>query len=322
MSNPPPSRSTQSDTRERGPESTGASRGPMFSSILVPLDGSRIAARSLGCAAWLATRLGARLHILSAPSRELPVREELARLGVPEADWPLVTLHQAPQYPSEAILSAVERHDARLIVMAARGETAEAPATEEPVAPKVIGHVARAVIERSAVPVLLLPPNYCETLPWERFLVPVSGEAAADEALALAVCLANLLGVEVHVAHVADDDSGAEGLAAKARYADALHHEYSHQLDELVRRALPQCSPAECRCIVDVALCRGDVAAELLALIERKRISVLVVGWHGRFMTGHARVLKHLVEVITAPVLLVKPAAQMPFRLVVGEEIE
>jgi nucleotide-binding universal stress UspA family protein len=182
--------------------------------------------------------------------------------------------------------------------------------------------VTQAVIERSPVPVLVLPPAYVEALPWERALVPMSGEAEADEALDLAVRLANALGLKVHVAHVADSEEGEAGLAAAARYADAPHHEYPHRLEELVRRALPQRTPEECRCIAAVALCRGDVPAELRALIGRERVSLLVVGWHGRFMAGHARVLKRLIRVITCPVLLVKPAARMPFRLKVGEEIE
>ena len=294
-----------------------------FASILVPLDGSRVAARSLGCATWLAARLGARLHILSATPQERPAREELTRLRVPEEHWPLVTLHQAPAYPEEAILAAVARHDVSLVVMSAVGETAEAaPLSSAASSPGVVGHVTRAVLERSPVPVLLLPPAYRETLPWERVLVPVSGEPEGDEALALAVRLANALDLEVHVAHVADADTGDESLAARARYADAIHHEYPRQLQELVARALPHCGAEESRCIVDVALCHGDVAGELLGLMERKRVSVLVVGWHGRFATGRARVLKHLIRAISSPVLLVKRTVRMPFRLKVGEEIE
>lgn len=294
-----------------------------FASILVPLDGSRVAARSLGCATWLAARLGARLHILSATSQERPAREELTRLRVPEEHWPLVTLHQAPAYPEEAILAAVARHDVSLVVMTAGGQTAEAaPPGADADALSAVGHVTRAVLERSPVPVLLLPPAYREVLPWERVLVPVSGEPEGDEALALAVRLATALGLEVHVAHVAGGDAGDESLAARARYADAIHHEYPRQLQELVARALPHCGAEESRCIVDVALCHGDVAGELLGLMERKRVSVLVVGWHGRFATGRARVLKHLIRVISSPVLLVKRTVRMPFRLKVGEEIE
>jgi hypothetical protein len=96
----------------------------------------------------------------------------------------------------------------------------------------------------------------------------------------------------------------------------------TRQLEELVTRALPHCGPAQSGCIADIALCRGDVAAELLGLIERKRVSVLVTGWHGRFATGRARVLKRLIGAITAPVLLVKSPLRMPFRLKVGEGME
>jgi nucleotide-binding universal stress UspA family protein len=294
----------------------------LFRSILVPLDASRVAAQGLGCAVWLAARLGARLHILSATPQERPAREELTRLKVPEAHWPLITLHQAPAYPEDAILTALEQYEAPLVIMTAGGQSAESStaAPSDPV--RVVGHVARAVIERSASPVLLLPHAYREALPWTRVLVPVSGEVEAGDALALAVRLANTLDLDVHVAHVADADAGDEGLAARARYADALHHEYPRQLEELVGRALPHCSPQECRRITDLALCHGDVAAELLDLLDRKRISLLVVGWRGRFMAGRAHVLKHLLQVIAQPILLVKPEPRMPFRLKVGEEIE
>lgn len=292
-----------------------------FPSILVPLDGSATAAGSLGVATWVAARLGARLHILSATAQTLPARAELERLRVPEEYWPHIELHQAPAYPEESILAAIARHGARLVVMTARGETAEMPETAHPDPLKIVGHVARAVIEQSPVPVLLLPPAYRERLPWERALVPVSGEIEADEALTLAVRLADALDIKVHVAHVAGAKEGGEGLAAAARYADAPHHEYPGRLEELVNRALPQCTREECRRIEDVALARGDVAEELLKRIDEKGISLLVVGWHGRFMTGHARVLKHLVQVVTCPVLLVKPARRAPFKLKVGEEI-
>lgn len=293
----------------------------LFASILVPLDGSRTAARSLGLATWLAGRLGARLHILSATPQERAPREELRRLQVPEEAWPLITLHQAPAYPESAILAAVARHDVQLVVMTARGETAEAAgAAQEP--DRILGHVARAVIEHSPVPVLLLPPAYREALPWERILVPVSGAPHDDEAIVLAVRLAQALDLEVHVAHVANADAGDTGLAARARYADALHHEYPSQLEAFVRRALPHCAPAECARIKDVALCRGDVAAELLAMIAERRVSLVVVGWQGRFIRGHARVLKQLLRTVTIPGLLVKAETRMPFRLKVGDEVE
>jgi nucleotide-binding universal stress UspA family protein len=231
----------------------------------------------------------------------------------------VITLHQAPAYPADAILSALARFDVGLVVMTARGEGAEAAAKAQDPG-RIVGHVTRAVIERSPVPVLLLPPGYREALPWRRALVPLSGEAEADEALVLAVRLAGALDLQVCVAHVAD--VGDEGLAARTRYADALHHEYPGQLEELVGRLLPHCRPEEVGRIQDVMLCYGEVAGQLLERIERQRISLLVVGWHGRFEAGRARVLKHLLLTVTIPILLVKPAARAPFRLRIGKEIE
>lgn len=295
-----------------------------FPSILVPLDGSAIAARSLGCATWLSSRLGSRLHILSATGRSLPARAELSRLRVPEEHWPSIELHQAPAYPEGAILAAVARHDVGLVVMAARGQTAEVPPAELPEAGPLgaVGHVARATIEQCPVPVLLVPAAYREHVPWKHVLVPVSGDPAADDALELAVRLATSLGLEVHVAHVADPEAGAGDLTRSARYADELHHEYPGRLQELVSRALPQYSHEECRCIVEVALARGDVAAALLGLLEAKQISLLAIGWHGRFVAGRAPVLKRLLQVVSCPVLLVKPARRAPFKLKVGDELE
>jgi nucleotide-binding universal stress UspA family protein len=294
----------------------------LFASILVPLDGSRAAARGFGCAAWLASRLDARLHVVSATPREVSAREELAYLQVPEEHWPRVVLHRPAAHPEGAILSALARHGVGLVVMTARGEAGEAPGLSGTQPGKIVGHVTRAVIERSGVPVLLLPPNYREALPWERVLVPVSGEPEADEALALAVRLACALDLEVQVTHVADPEGSDEGLAARARYADAIHHEYAGQLDELLRGGLAQCRPEDSRRITDVALCRGDVAAELEKLIASKGASLLAVGWRGRFMAGRARVLKRLIQAITMPVLLVQPEPRMLFRLKVGDEIE
>jgi len=294
----------------------------LCSSILVPLDGSHVAVRSLGCATWLASRLGARLHILSATSRALPARDELARLHIPEKHWPLVELHQADAYPEEAILAAILEHDVGLVAMTTRGATVEEANGSTTDTRKILGHVTHAVIERSPVPVLLLPPTCCEVLPWERALVPLSGGSESDEALVLAVRLATAIDLTVHVAHVAEARVEDETLAAQARYSDALHHEYRDRLDELVARAIPALTRDDCRRIRSAALGSGDIASELLKRIEIDRISVLVVGWHGQFATGRARILKQLIPVVPIPVLLVRSMARPQFRLEVGESLE
>lgn len=291
-----------------------------FSSLLVPLDGSRRAARSLGCATWLATGLEARLHILSATSQPLPAREELTRLQVPESDWQRITLHHVTRVPEDAILGAAQEYDICLIIMSACGE-AQDRTTPAALAVDNIGHVTRAVIEHASRPVLLLPNAYRERLPWKRVLVPISAEAEVSPAAGIAVALANRLALSVRIAHVLDVPDGKSGLEATVRYADAAHHEYPEQLAELVRRAVPTANPDDCRRIEEVALLRGDIATELLRQIERHDVSLIVIGWHGNLLSGHAKVIKNLLSEITCPMLLVKAAPPSPLTLKVGPRI-
>jgi len=293
----------------------------LFPSILVPLDGSTIAAQSLGCATWLVSKLKAHLHILSAAQERLSARQELIRLKVPEPYWQSVTLHQAAAYPATEIIATATRHRMGLIIMSSQGQAAEGRVDSRRERSAALGSVARTVIERSAQPVLLLPPRYCEALPWERILVPLSGETEADQALVVALRLANELDLDVHVAHVAGTEESGESLAGRARYADAIHHEYPGRFAEFVRSALPQYGPRECRRIVDVALCHGSVASEILNLTEQKRINLIVVCWRGSFADGHARVLTEILQQAAIPTVLVKPERRAGLRLNVGEEI-
>lgn len=286
----------------------------VFSSLLVPLDGSQMAARALGCAAWLGVRLGARLHIVSATRSPSSAHEELTRLHVPESCWPQLTLHHATSLPEEAILRLANRYNVGLVVLSAHGES-RAPATT---GPGNIGHVARTVIEHGNRPVLLLPDAYRERLPWTQILVPVSAEAEVSPAASLAVALANDLALGVRIAHVLEEPDGRTGLEQATRYIDALHHEYPEHLAEIVRRAIPNVTVEGCRCIRDVVLLRGDIAAELLRQIESNDVSLIVVGWHGSLMAGHAKVIKSLLSTITCPMLLVEAAPPSPSTLKVG----
>jgi nucleotide-binding universal stress UspA family protein len=285
-----------------------------FSAMLVPLDGSPMALRSLGCTTWLASRLGAQVHLLNVGA-PLPRSEALARLGVPEKYRTLFELRQVQGETVKEILMAVERYGIDLIVMTARGESAGAG---PPDGRKVVGHVTREVIEDTPVPVLLLPPAYAESLPWRSALVPISGDPATDTALTLALRLAHALDLAVTIAHVADSARSGGGGETGTGPSDEAHHEYAQLLNEFVARACPLCTAEERRRITGFHLCRGDVAQELLHLMAHERINLLVVGWHGQFMTGHAQVLKMLLWQARCAVLLVKPPPRNGFRLKVG----
>jgi len=292
----------------------------MFSSLLVPLDGSPMAARSFECAAWLAQRLEARLHVLTATDGERSPRDELRRLRVSERYWPQIAIHQTSDRPETAIIEAAARYDVRLVVMSARGESLERTEQREP--EQVVGHVARFVIERCPVPVLLTPPRYRDVLPWERLIVPVSGACACEDALALAAQLASALDVSVKVVHVANPSATDEGLDVRARYSDALHHEYPGQLDELVMRALPLLPIKERHRIESMYLRSGDVLDQLVEIVKGDRNSAVVVGWQGTLSSGRAQLLKGLIDKIASPLLLVRRLARRQSQLNTGQEFE
>ena len=287
-----------------------------YASILLPLDGSPEAAKGAGCALWLAETLGATLHVLHAAAQPLPCRDALARLHVAGAQRAPVVLHQLPEKADAAVLEAIVTYDVDLVVMSGRGESASSGFKLSPLP----GTVARAVIERSPVPVVLIPARYREVLPWTSMLAAASGEIAADQALEAATRLAAALKLMVTVVHAVDGPVAAGAMPLGA-FADAAHHEYPGRLRQMVERGLGHCTPEEGSCVNQAVIGRGDPSAVLLEQVAVHASSVLALGWHGAFGTGHALVLKRLLEQAECALLLVRGSEQSTARLKVAEEI-
>jgi nucleotide-binding universal stress UspA family protein len=287
-----------------------------FNSILLPLDGSPEAAKAAGCALWLAEALGATLHVLHATAHPLSAGDALARLCVPHVRGARVVVHQTPGGAEAVVLEEIAAHRIDLVIMSARGESASAN-----VAPvRRLGSIAQAVIERSPVPVVLLPLHYRQSLPWTSMLAAASGEASADHALEAAAQLAAALRLKVTVVHSGDGPPGA-GAAPLGAYADAPHHEYPQRLKRLVERGLAGCAAEEAQCVHEVLLCRGEPASVLLEQVAGHASSVLALGWHGALGAGRALVLKRLLEEAECALLLVRGAEHSRARLKVGSDI-
>ncbi len=286
-----------------------------FISILVPLDGSPEAAKVLGCACWLADRLGATLHILNVTPQPLPPGEALDRLHVPGKQRNRMLLHQIEGDAESAVLATLSEHARGLLVMSARGASASLGIDQD----KALGRVARAVIERTEVPVLLLPARYREILPWESMMVAASGETSADQALNIAVQLATELGIRVAVAHCIEDRTQSD-TPPLGTYADAPHHEHAERLGEILNRGLSSCSHEQSQSVDNVALCLGEPATELAKVARQRGASVIALGWHGALGAGRAPVLKHLLDKAESPILLFKEMPKTQARLKVGDE--
>ena len=291
-----------------------------FNSILLPFDRSDVSIQAIDCAAWLTSTLDATLHVLSVLDEPLPEKDVLSRLGFARELQPRVTLHQTVGDPGLEILNAVKRYAIDLIVIAARGQSLGVLSKAENTGgPKLVGHVTRAVIEGSPVPALLLPPQYQGGEPWNRALVPLSGEPRPDEALTVAIRLANALDLKLAIVHVAEPKSGESVTQC---YYDAAHHEYPQMLEHFIARACPLCSAEDRRCIEGFSIHQGDIKEEMLKAMEECDINLLVVGWHGAFVGGRAQILKGLIEVLTCPLLLVKAGAEPHFKLKVGPDLD
>ena len=289
-----------------------------FANLLLPLDASATAAGAVETALWLADALGASLHVLHATAHPLPAADALARLRADRGARAHVVIHQPAGDPQATVLAAVEQHHVDLVVMSARGASLDA----EGDLARPLGGVARSVLERSRVPVLLLPGRYRPNLPWRTMLAAISGEPAADEALDVAARLTAALGLCLTVLHV--DTGQAEGdLASMGAYADSPHHEVPKRFEQLVGRGLARCTTEQVRCVDDVLLRSGDAATIVMEEAGRRGSSVVALGWHGAFGPGRASVLTHLLHTAECALLVVRQPRRAPgAQLRVGSALD
>ena len=135
--------------------------------ILIPLDGSELAAVSVDYATMLAEHLGARLLLFTAISGdEKEALQEFARfegIALDEAaDAHLRRMaasipervqverhHSHNTNPATAIIDHVREHDVSMIVMASHGRSG--------VSRWLLGSVADKVVQTSPVPVVVVP---------------------------------------------------------------------------------------------------------------------------------------------------------------------
>lgn len=183
----------------------------MLTTILVPLDGSTLAERALPYAESLARSAGARMLLLRAIQAH-------AFPGTDPADEQLKAVEAAESYlqrvasglqtgtaietiafygdPVEAIVLEAALREASLIVMSTHGRSG--------LGQLLYGSVARAVLQRSSAPVLLVgrrtttAPTLAER---PHLVVPLDGTTFSESALPVAETLARALGGELMLVH-------------------------------------------------------------------------------------------------------------------------
>lgn len=300
----------------------------MATSILVPLDGSRLAEQALSCAITLGRGLSAELVLFRAISIPFDVQEALEKADLKpdpfierletEADEYLQAVsHRLPEpglsfshvirhgLAADAILDFVEQSDVGLIVMASHGYTGINRWTH--------GSVAERVLQSAGVPVLLMRVKEAplesmpEVCPWRRILVPLDGSRLAEQVLPAVTPIAKAMGCELTLfqvpnvyassAHMGEWYWPLQGIFETA---DKAAQDYlDHLASDLRNQGLQ----------VSTVTSVGPVAESIVNYAKVMDVDLIAMCTHGR--TGLARwalgsVADRVLRAGDKPVLLVR----------------
>jgi nucleotide-binding universal stress UspA family protein len=285
----------------------------MLKTILVPLDGSPLAERSLSLATALSIPTGAHLLVVrvsagkSPPDEGAPFGTYLEKTAADLRDRRFsVDTAELSGEPVAAVISQAARDSpADLIVMTTHGRTGPTR--------WVLGSVAEALVACSPAPILLQrawDPGRRATLLGDQptLLVPVDGSRFSEAVLPAATALADDLGAEILLVRV--DPRSHDVLHADEDVPRQEYHpvvairEYLEELAARLRRdsGVPISYRVEC----------GDPATAIMATAEDTHAALVVMATHGR--TGLQRmVLGSVADAVLqhgrAPLVLVHPTS-------------
>lgn len=295
--------------------------------ILVPLDGSRLAERALPYATALARAVQGRLLLVWAVPGELPERVDhaatqlAASAGKLRAAGLTVDQQVSTDQPVPAI-THLARDQADLIVMSTHGRSG--------LGRWLYGSVADRVLHHASVPVFLVPavsePIALLDIPAERrrVLVPLDGSELAEAALGPAGELAEALAAELLLLRVVvpPDESGLAlaqidiGLAGPLSYPPSDFDEAAAQaaaqryLDAIAAEQRAEGRRASTQ--VEVCVPLVPVASTIADAAQASGSQAFALATHGRGGLDRlimGSVATELIHRAKLPLLLVGPAA-------------
>jgi len=290
----------------------------MFTTILVPLDGSALAEQALQHALALTDSSGARLllvrvaHGHGRPGRD-PAQSQL--IAMAEAEAYLEEVAARLRTPSRTVDIAVRTGDAAdaiadevterqvgLIAMSTHGRSGPGR--------WLFGSVADAVLRRATVPVLLIPAH-CARL-WvpggaRRIVVPLDGSPLAEAALEPAVALARHFGaglVLLRVVAIFYEPFAGEAAAYVPIDTDAELAEARSYLDGIA-------APLRAGGLTVTTRAELGIPAATIAAVANEEDAMLVAqATHGRGGIGRmalGSVATGTIQRADVPILLVRP---------------
>ncbi len=270
----------------------------MFSTMLVPTDGSAGAEATIDHAIEFARTYGAAVHTLYvvdtgaepadidgadreelyAPS-ERRGREATIRITDRAADADLTAAREVREgVPHQEILAYTDEHDVDLIVMGTHGRTGADRAR--------LGSTTERVLMLADVPVLsvrLGDDRETAAGPYEQVVIPTDGSDAAERAAETALDVAERYDADVHVVYAVDPTP--YDLEDSPRSIVGLLKEGGREATETVATMTRD---RDLSVTTDVR--RGEPAAELLAAVSTVDADLIAMGTRGRTV-GTGRLL-------------------------------
>jgi nucleotide-binding universal stress UspA family protein len=244
--------------------------------VLAAIDTHPIAAAILR----VASALG---EALDAPVRALHVESVGVSTVRATADRAGVELRVTSGTPVEALSRALQDADVALAVLGCR---------DQPAGPQPAGHVALAVIEEAAKPIVVVPPGSRPGVTGRiaKVLLPLDGSLESTAAVEPTVAVLAGSGLQVTVMHVFDPEHVPAFVDQPHHALQAWGHEF------LARHANTD---------LDLVLRSGPPGTRVLALADDEEMDLIVLGWSQNLSPGRARMIRQLLCESHVPLLLV-----------------
>lgn len=292
----------------------------MYSSILVPLDGSEVAASVLPYVTNLAQRLQARVTLLTvvAPARSTARDGEAGALADAQDRGRRLARHLAdagieadtlvvPGQPAERIVTQAQEGRFDIIAIGTRGHSG--------IRRGLLGSVTDEVVRTSPVPVLVLSPGAVERSAQDDYelssvTVPLDGSELAESVLPYAEGLAQQVSLEMHLLRIVSIGPLITAGGMHSAYVDTapieedLVREATAYLNKVAQRLTERGLTASCTvekryAALAIADHLRDMPCNLVAICTRGRSGL------GRMIIGS--VADSIIRSASVPVLVITP---------------
>lgn len=271
----------------------------MYKHILVPTDGSAVAAAAVDAAVELAEAFGAELHVVHVV--EQPGRKsrnegatEAAAANARAAGVAVTTaVVEETDSIHRTILAHAADHEIDCIVAGTHGRTG--------LSRLLLGSITELLLRESPIPVFTVHEETVVTAPFERILVPTDGSDCAEAAADEAIDLAQWSGASIHVVHILDIGVAGANIGA---LLTSLQGAGEQAIATVVERAQDAgISP------VESTIVRGIPYWSIVGYVDDHGVDCVVMGTHGR--TGYERhflgsVTERVARLADVPVLTVR----------------